>query len=489
MRFGNLLETIDPKLWTCSGKLPDVSLTGLTLSSKDVQPGNLFIAIKGTSHNGEDFIPDAIKAGAMAILCSKEGSTKYAPLYPHICFLETSNIRHIVPLLAGRFYQRHPKVIVGITGTNGKTSTAEFTRQLWEKLGHKSASLGTLGIRSSYFEAPKYLTTPDSIYLHKMLGEMAGHGITHLAMETSSHGLDQHRVDGVPFASAAFTNLSRDHLEYHHTMENYLKAKARLFEELLPLSQTAVLNADIPEFDYLKKCGRPLLTYGKNATDIKLVRLIPQKTGQELHLQIFGTSYKVFLPLLGEFQAYNSLCALGLILATDPTSQEKSVSALESLTGVPGRIELAGTLPNGAVAYVDYAHASGGIETLLKSLRPHSKGAIWIIMGGGGGRDPSTRGPMGKAAHDFADHVIITDDNPRFEDPAHIRAQIKTECPKAQEIGDRREAIATALHKLRPDDILVVTGKGPEDGQIIQGITYPFLDKQVIQSLIKEMIP
>lgn len=489
MRFGSLLETIDPKLWTYSGKLPEISIRGLTLNSKDVQTGYLFIAIKGTSYNGEDFIPDAIKAGAIAVLCSKEGSAKYTSLYPHICFLETSNIRYMVPLLAARFYQSHPKVIVGITGTNGKTSTAEFTRQLWEKLGYKSASLGTLGIRSSYFKAPKYLTTPDAIYLHKMLSEMAGHGITHLALEASSHGLDQRRVDGVPFEAAAFTNLSQDHLEYHHTMEDYLKAKARLFEELLPPSGIAVLNADVPEFSLLKKCGRSLLTYGKKATDIKLVNLIPQKTGQELHLTIFGTSYEVFLPLLGEFQAYNSLCALGLVLATDPTAQEKAVQALETLRGVPGRIELAGTLPNGAVAYVDYAHAPGGIETLLKSLRPHTKGNIWIVMGGGGGRDPSTRTPMGKAAHDFADHILITDDNPRFEDPAHIRTQIKAECPNALEIGDRREAIATALHRLNPEDILVVTGKGPEDGQIIQGITYPFLDKQVIQSLIKEVTP
>ncbi len=486
MRFGKLLETIDPALWKLS-KIPEISIGGLTLNSKDVQKNYVFIAIKGTAQNGEDFIPDAVKAGAIAIVCSKEGVAQYTPLYPQVCFLETSNIRRLTSLLAARFYSKHPQVIVGITGTNGKTSTAEFTRQLWEKLGYKSASLGTLGIQSTHFKAPKYLTTPDSIYLHKMLGEMAGHGITHLAMEASSHGLDQHRVDGVPFVAAAFTNLSRDHLEYHHTMENYLKAKAWLFEELLPLSKPAILNADIPEFDYLKKCGRPIITYGKKADDIKLVHLIPKKTGQELHLEIFGTPYKVFLPLLGEFQAYNALCALGLVLATEPSIQEKALSALESLSGVPGRIELAGTLPNGAVAYVDYAHASGGIETLLKSLRPHTKGDIWIVMGGGGGRDPSTRGPMGKAAQDFADHVIITDDNPRFEDPGHIREQIKAECPKAQEIGDRREAISMALHKLHSEDILVITGKGPEDGQIIQGITYPFLDKQVIQSLIEEM--
>ncbi len=497
MQLVDLLERLNryPDLYRNLGasflkkEIAGLSFSSITDDSRKVEKGSLFVAITGEKQAESQFIPDAIKHGATIIVASQAECQHHKSLYPTICFLPTSHPRHLLAYLAGAFYERQPENVVAVTGTNGKTSVVTFTRQLWENLGIKAASLGTLGLQSAALQEEKHLTTPDPLYLHKNLQRLADEKITHLAMEASSHGIDQHRLDAVRLKAAAFTNLSADHLDYHHTLKNYLEAKMHLFDRILPPDGIAVLNADIPEFKELveKANQRKIWTYGRAGKEIRIESIEPLTTGQKLTVEVMGKAYTLHLPLLGEFQAYNALCALGLVLATVSNPAVSVIPLLEKLQGVPGRIELIGHSPNGAPIYVDYAHASGGIETLLKSLRHHVKGELWIVFGAGGGRDPSTRPLMGQVAHDFADHVVVCDDNPRFENPHHIRQQILSTCPQGVEIPDRKEAIRYAINHLGPDDLLVITGKGPEDGQIVQGITYPFLDKAVIQDILKEV--
>jgi len=461
----------------------------LTLDSRNVKPNTFFMALKGTSINGEGFIVDAIQKGATGIATSRETAKYYAAQYPHIFFIGTDNVRLLVSCLSKIFYPIQPETVVAITGTNGKTSTADFTRQLWETLGKKSASLGTLGMHSSVYILEKRLTTPEAPYLHQTLQDLESHGITHLAMEASSHGLEQCRLENVMFKAAGFTNITPEHLDYHETMAEYLEAKLGLFRRVLPATGICVLNADVSEFEKVAAaCGpKTILSYGKHGTDIKIQSVEPLSHGQKVSLVIWGDSFEVNFPLIGAFQLYNALCALGLVLACDKTILKEAVQALETLQSIPGRLEYIASTKTGASVYIDYAHTPDSIENLLTSLRHHTKNHLHIVFGGGGDRDPSTRAPRGALAENLADFLYVCDDNPRTEDPEAIRKQILSACPSAKEIPDRVEAIHEAIHNLKTGDILVVAGKGREFGQLVQGSILPFDDAGVIMETIESM--
>jgi UDP-N-acetylmuramoyl-L-alanyl-D-glutamate--2,6-diaminopimelate ligase len=474
------------RLW--KGDTPLGNVEGLTSNTAQIKPGFVFVAIQGETVNGETFIPKAIELGASVIVSTEAGYEHYGDQFPNITFLETENPKQCLAHMAALLYPKAPAHIVAVTGTNGKSSVVDFTRQLWEHLGHKAASIGTLGTQSKHFQSKKHLTTPDPVYLHQNLETLVEKGITHVAIEASSHGLDQYRLDGIKCAAGGFTSFSRDHLDYHGTLENYFDAKGRLFDDLLQNAQgVAVLNADIPEFPKLKeKAGDlPLLTYGRQGSDLHIERITPLQHGQKVELSIFEKSYEVTLSLIGEFQVYNALCALGLVLNDIETDIEKALKGLEILKAPPGRLEFIKDTPKGAAVYVDYAHAATAIETVLHALKKHTKGDLWIIFGAGGGRDPGTRPSMGKAAASQANHVILTDDNPRFENADSIRAQLKEGAPHAIDIPNRRSAITYALEKAQKGDLILVAGKGPEDGQIVGDKTEPFLDKSVILDGIK----
>ena len=467
--------------------LENFTVGGISLDSRKVSKDYIFIAVPGTHANGLQFLPDAVSKGATIIVCDSGEAENVASQYPKLCVLGVSHLRRFTAALAQAFYEHSPETIVAVTGTNGKTSVADFTRQLWEGLGYVGASVGTLGIISKNWSQPKNLTTPDPVSLFRDFRKMVDHHISHVAMEASSHGLSQHRLDGVPLRAAGFTNLSHDHLDYHGTMEAYLNAKMRLFKEVLPAHGTAVINADIPEYEEVCAAAgkRHIISYGKNAKQIVLESLKPLPHGQHVHLTVFGKSYDLTLNLIGAFQVYNILCALGLALSCDRELQDRLMDVLPNLKGVSGRVELAGTKSNGAAVYIDYAHASDGLATLLQSLRPHTQHKLAIVFGAGGGRDPSTRSLMGQVVQQHADYAIVTDDNPRFEDPAEIRRQLLHACPRAMEISDREEAIQRAIEDLGPGDILVIAGKGPENGQIVNGVTHPFDDKAVAQKFLR----
>jgi UDP-N-acetylmuramoyl-L-alanyl-D-glutamate--2,6-diaminopimelate ligase len=396
--------------------------------------------------------------------------------------------RRALAQIAARFYPIQPATIAAVTGTSGKTSTVHFLRQMWKTGGKKSASIGTLGILADNFFEKDELTTPDGISLHRALQMLAKErGVTHAAMEASSHGLDQHRLDGVRIRLAAFTNLSRDHLDYHKTMKNYFAAKLRLFNELLPQNGTAILNADVPEFEELQRIvknrGIRSVTYGKANADITLHNRKATTNGQELGFSINGTSWHGFISLPGAFQAVNVSCALALALASGE-NETKLIDGLPQLEGVPGRMEFVGNYKGGAV-YVDYAHKPDALENVLQALRPHAKHHLAVVFGCGGNRDTGKRPIMGEIAMRLADSVIVTDDNPRTEQPASIRKEILAGAKGAKEIGDRAEAIAYALSAMQEGDVLVIAGKGHEQGQIIGNETRPFDDRDVARSLIK----
>ena len=496
MQFNNLVSQLQPlhtfNIWQGDSSLFNHALKGVTSSTKDIHPHFIFVAIPGTNVNGENFIPEAIAKGAVVIVASSQAYEKYTSQFPAVAFLETNNPHLCLAKIAALFYPQAPQHVVAVTGTNGKSSTVEFARQLWEHLGHKAASLGTLGIQSKWFKAEKHLTTPDPVYLHRQLQELHKAGITHLALEASSHGLSQYRLDGLSFDAAGFTSFSRDHLDYHGTLENYLGAKGRLFSDLLrPSSGMAVLNADIPECAMLKPLAKDhkIFTYGRQGQQFKIHQITPLPHGQQVDLSIQGKPYTLQLHLMGEFQVYNALCALGLVLSDSDISAEKAIQGLETLRPPSGRLEFVANTPKGAAVYVDYAHAEDAIKTVLQALRKHTEKKLWIVFGAGGGRDPGTRPPMGEAAAQNADYVILTDDNPRFENPNTIRAQLKEKAPQAIDMADRRQAIAYAVHHAQKGDIILVAGKGPEDGQIIQGKTEPFLDSRVILETIQKEAP
>jgi UDP-N-acetylmuramyl-tripeptide synthetase/UDP-N-acetylmuramoyl-tripeptide--D-alanyl-D-alanine ligase len=470
--------------------LNEIEIRGLTADSRKVEPGWLFAALPGTRADGRAFIADALARGAAALLVPAEGDMPELPR--PVPMIRDANPRRRLALLAAKFYGKQPRIVAAVTGTNGKTSTADFTRQIWKQLGRRAASLGTLGIVTPEQEIAGALTTPDPIELHRQLAELADDGIDYLAMEASSHGLDQFRLDGVRVAAAAFTNLGRDHLDYHPTMAEYLTAKQRLFETLLIDGGTAVLNADAPEYVTLVALchhrGLRVIGYGRKASEIRLERTVPTPAGQRLTISLFGKRHELDFPLAGEFQAMNALAAVGLVIGGGDDS-EAAIKTLTKLSGVRGRLERVAVHPNGAAIYVDYAHKPGALETVLTTLRPHASGKLVVVFGCGGDRDRGKRPQMGEIAERLADRVIVTDDNPRSEDPAAIRVEVLAACRNATEIGDRADAIRSAIAGLSPGDLLVVAGKGHETYQIVGDRTLPFDDAAVARDALARTAP
>ncbi len=464
----------------------DPEIAGLTADSRAVRPGHLFAALPGAKADGRDFIGDALARGAVAVL---------APLGTRLAgetavLVADDNPRRRFALLAARFHPRQPEVVVAVTGTNGKTSVVNFTRQIWTRLGRPAASLGTIGLVAPGRVEPGSLTTPDPVSLHRTLDQLAAEGVTHAALEASSHGLDQFRLDGVAIAAAAFTNLTRDHLDYHGGMQAYWQAKSRLFAEVMPPGRAAVINADSPQSGPLSALcsdrGHRIITYGADGADIRLERIVPTADGQDVRLIVQGKLFQLHLPLAGTFQASNAACALGLVLATGGQA-EAAVAALAHLQEVPGRLQKVAATDQGAPVYVDYAHTPDGLETALKALRPHAAGRLVVVFGCGGDRDKGKRPQMGRIAALWADRVFVTDDNPRGEDPADIRRQIMAACPGATEVGDRAEAIRLAVRSLEAGDLLVLAGKGHETGQIVKDRILPFDDALHARNAVEEI--
>lgn len=462
---------------------PASKVTGLTSDSRQVKKGMIFAAIPGMKFDGRDFIPQAIKQGAAAILSQPRLPELSVPV------IEYENVRLAYSRLAKQLYSAQPKCLAAITGTNGKSSTAEFLRQIWIKAGWAGASLGTLGITAPKGYRALTHTTPDAVALHQNLSELAGEGVSHVAMEASSHGLDQYRLDGVDIAATAFTNLTQDHFDYHSDAEDYFLAKARLFTELAGPKTPAVVNVND---DYgrrvlaiCKDRGQPTLSVGWTGADIHINEIMPTASGQIIELNVHSERVKVTLPLAAEFQVLNAVQALGLALVTG-VPQTIAIDALSQLTGVAGRMERAGVTRDGAPIYVDFAHTEDGLDKLLRGVRPHTENKIIIVFGCGGDRDPDKRAKMGAIAAKLADDVIVTDDNPRTEEPAAIRAQVLKGCPSAAVIGDRAQAIREGVSRLSKGDCLVIAGKGHESGQIIGTKTIPFKDVDEARAALKE---
>ena len=452
----------------------DPMITGVTADSRAVRPGYLFAALPGSKVDGRTFISGSIGAGAAAIIAPADIDGLPVPT------IHALDVRRAYALAAANFWKDQPPVIVAVTGTNGKTSVAGFCRQIFTRLGHKAASMGTLGVVAGDEQlTPPGLTTPDAADVAKWLAELAHRGVTHLALEASSHGIDQRRLDGVRLTAAAFTNFTQDHLDYHHTMEAYRAAKLRLFDTLLPRGGMAVLNADsddLPAFAGAARLhGQGLFTGGSAGQGLKLVARKALPGGQRLTIEAGGKSFEIILPLAGAFQASNALVAAGLCIAAGEPA-DKVLAAFEHLEGAAGRLQRVGTGSRGGEAYVDYAHTPDGLATVLDALRPHVSGKLIVVFGAGGDRDAGKRPQMGAIAAKMADVAIVTDDNPRSEDPAAIRAAILATAPKAIEIADRKEAIDHAVSLLRDGDILVVAGKGHEQGQTVAGVVRPFDD-------------
>ena len=460
----------------------DVEVAGVCADSRQLRPGELFAALGGSRDDGRRYLADALARGAVAVL----GPMGIAEGGLAVPVVEADDPRAALARMAAKLAGVQPEHVVAVTGTNGKTSTAVFTRQLWQYLGHPAASLGTLGLHAPGRYVAGSLTTPDPVMLHRVAAELAAEGVQHLAIEASSHGLDQHRLDGLRLAAGAFTNLTRDHFDYHGGEAAYLDAKRRLFTQLLPQGAAAVLNADISQFrillDDARARGLQVIDYGTEARRFRLLGQTLHELGQDVELELDGEPFHVSLPLVGDFQAWNVLAALGLVAATGG-DLHAAIAVLPELQGAPGRMELVTRHPNGAPVFVDYAHTPDALEKALLALRAHSHGRLVVVFGCGGDRDPGKRPVMGRIARERADRVIVTDDNPRGEDPAWIRAAAMQGAGSAAiEIGDRAEAIAAGVAMLQPGDVLLVAGKGHETGQTIKGVTYPFDDAAVCRT-------
>lgn len=469
--------TIDPQAEA-------LAVEGLAVDSRAVKPGDLFFALAGTKTDGSRFIEAAIKAGAVAVA----GNHPLADI--SVPFVVTPNPRRALALAAAKFFSRQPATIAAVTGTSGKTSVAAFTREIWQQLGHASASIGTVGLVSPTRTVYGSLTTPDPIALHRQLDEIAADGVTHLAFEASSHGLDQFRLDGVRIAAGGFTNLSRDHMDYHPDVAHYLAAKLRLFRDLVAPGGTAVISADHDYsqavIDAAAERKLRIITIGGKGDGkgegIGLVSAEIDGLAQRLTLEHRGRQYKVRLPLVGEFQIENALVAAGLAIGTGSVPQA-TFASLEHLEGAKGRLERVGE-HNGASIFVDYAHKPDALAKALQALRPYAKRKLVVVFGAGGDRDAGKRPLMGAIAVENADRVIVTDDNPRSENPALIRAAILAAAKGAREIGDRADAITSAIADLEPGDALLIAGKGHETGQIIGQITLPFSDHEAVAAAL-----
>ncbi len=479
MRLGDLLPE-------ARGDVAEREAGTITADSRAVGPGCVFFAVPGTRIDGLSFAAEAAAKGAAAVA----GEAAEPPGLPAgTPYVRVVDVRRSLALAAAKLFPRQPDTVVAVTGTSGKTSVADFVRQIFTACGREAASIGTIGVLKPAGAVYGSLTTPDPVTLHRTLDGLAGEGVTHLAMEASSHGLDQRRLDGVELSAAAFTNLGRDHLDYHATLEDYLSAKLRLFDTLLPAWRPAVVNMDGDKSEAVLAACRarrlPVMTVGRKGKDVVLLDLREEGFDQRIRVGHGGREYDLLLPLAGGFQAENALTAAGLVLATGE-QPEAVFAALPKLVGVKGRLERVATHAGGLVL-VDYAHKPEALEQVLDTLRASAKGRVICVFGCGGDRDRGKRPIMGRIATDKADVVIVTDDNPRSEDPAAIRAEILAAAPGAREIGDRAEAIRTGVAMLKPGDMLVVAGKGHETGQIVGDRTLPFSDHDSILQAVAEV--
>ncbi|MEE2923067.1 MAG: UDP-N-acetylmuramoyl-L-alanyl-D-glutamate--2,6-diaminopimelate ligase [Pseudomonadota bacterium] len=461
----------------------DIEISGMTADSRRVAPGYLFAALKGTVSDGRDYISQALEKGAVAVL--SEGGVEVTGAV-HVIADEP---RRALALAAKRFHAAQPQTIAAVTGTNGKSSTVDFCRQIWANAGLTAASMGTLGAIGPNGKIDVGHTTPDPVTIHETLATLAGQGVTHCAMEASSHGLEQHRLDGVDLAAVAFLNFTQDHLDYHATMEDYLNAKLRLFRDFGGQGLPAIVNADSDHRDIFETAARDhglqVVSFGWRGEDLWIDEIMPRATGQMLNLFWRDVEWKPLeLPLIGEFQALNALAAAAICLSLG-MEPEQVVDGLTKLKPVKGRLELVGKTEAGAGVFVDYAHTPDGLDVLLRAVRPHTAGRLKVIFGCGGDRDAKKRPLMGEIAARQADDVIVTDDNPRTEDADKIRHAILEGAPGAREIGDRAEAIRTVIGELRKGDTLVIAGKGHETGQIIGTDVIPFSDQDTALAALK----
>ena len=464
------------RLGQLTGGAEAAQVTGFAIDHRKVAPGTIFGAFQGARVNGEDYIDEAIRSGAVAIV-ARPGLTVEGAAY-----IADDNPRERLARLAASYFAPFPAVAVAVTGTNGKTSCVELTRQLWRMAGHHAASIGTLGVTTADDRVTTGLTTPDVVTFLSNVAGLAREGVTHLAFEASSHGLTQYRTEGLSVAAAAFTNLSRDHLDYHGDMAAYLTAKLRLFSEVLSPGGTAVVWADDREaarvIDLARARGNRLVTVGERGETLRLVARAPTLLGQGLTIAADGKTYQVQLPLIGAYQAANALVSAGLVIATGGEIGA-TLAALARLQPVRGRLERAVITKTGAPVYVDYAHTADALEAAIAALKPHAGGRLIVVFGAGGDRDQGKREAMGQVATTQADRVIVTDDNPRSEDPARIRADVLKGAKTASEIGDRRQAIAAAIREAGAEDIVLIAGKGHEQGQVVGDLVLPFDDVSV----------
>ena len=461
----------------------EARVTGLAVDSRLVGSGNLFAALPGSAVHGASFIRSALHRGAAAILTDADGARIAEPelAASDVALVVAQDPRQALAFVAALWFERQPEVVVAVTGTNGKTSVATFTRQIWSLLGLASVNIGTVGVEGAWSASLAH-TTPEPVKLHGLLSEIERRGIQHVAMEASSHGLDQRRLDGVRLSAAAFTNLSQDHLDYHADLEEYFAAKAGLFDRVLAQSGAALINLDDPRgaamADIATSRGQDLITLGRGSgVNLRIRMQRYSARGQVLRFDWNGQGRQVRLGLIGGFQAENVLAAAGLVIASG-SDPEAVFQTLERLQGVRGRIELAATRDNGSAVFVDYSHTPDALKTALKALRPHVLGRLIVVFGAGGDRDPRKRPMMGEAAKLHADVAFVTDDNPRSEDPARIRAAILAGCPEATEVPDRAEAILRGVDALQPGDALLVAGKGHETSQIVGDDVFPFNDAE-----------
>lgn len=481
MRLSELLSGIHDAVF---GTDPDVA--GITADSRKVEPGFVFAALAGARADGARFALQAVERGAVAVIAA-EGADLGALAVP---VARVAEPRRALALAAARLHGAQPATIVAVTGTSGKTSVAAFTRQIWARLGLAAASIGTIGIVEPSGAVYGSLTTPDPVDLARDLAGLAARGVTHVALEASSHGLDQHRLDGVRVAAGAFTNLSRDHLDYHPSVAAYFDAKMHLFDQLLPKGAPAVVDVDTPDglraADRARAAGCAVFTVGQAGEGLRLVAVEPVAGRQILTIEAAGATHRVALPLLGTFQVSNALVAAGLAIVTG-SPVEAALAALEGLVGAPGRLDRVGATAEGAPVFVDYAHKPDALEKCLEAVRPYTSGRLIVVFGCGGDRDAGKRPIMGEIAVRLADVAIVTDDNPRSEDPAEIRRQILAAAPGAIEIGDRGEAIRRGVAMLRAGDLLVVAGKGHETGQIVGKTVLPFSDHESLRSALEDL--
>ncbi len=481
MQLGELAAAAGLTLSTGIGA---IEIGGLSADSRKVAPGDLFAALPGSTADGARFAGEAVRRGAAAVLA---GAGAELDLPAEAAVVRADEPRRALALMAARLYPRQPDHLVAVTGTSGKTSVAAFARQIFGTAGYEAASLGTIGVVTGGRTEYGSLTTPDPVALHAELDRLAADGVTHAALEASSHGLDQHRLDGIRIAAAGFTNLGRDHMDYHPTVEAYLAAKLRLFTDILPADGTAVIDmdgaraADVARV--AEKRGQNLIRIGWAGSEIRFLGLAAEGLHQRLRLSAFGVRRDLLLPLAGAFQASNALVAAGLAIGAG-IAPEAAIDALATLEGAPGRLELVGHKRNGALVFVDYAHKPDALVSALQALRPMTRGRLVVVFGAGGDRDTGKRPLMGRAAAENADVAIVTDDNPRSEDPAAIRRAIMVAAPGAVEIGDRGEAIARAVAMLGPNDVLCVAGKGHETGQIVGDRKIPFSDHEAVAAAL-----